>query len=280
MKGSSCAWVLAVAATVAVPVSAAGVESPSATTLIFGGSGTNLPITRRLADAFVRAHPEIHVRVPESLGSAGGIQAAAEGAIALGLISRPLREREKGLGLTVVAYARTPVVLGVHPTVEEDSLTSRDLLEIYRGTKTRWRDGREIVVLTREPGDSGIEVLEQKIAGFREAYAESHRAKRWVTLFTDQQMHRALAGARSGLGLLDLGAITVERLRVKPLKLDGVAPTRENVLSGAYPLAKTLAFAFRSDTLPAGAKAFLEFVRSSAGRRVLEQYGYLPAESR
>ncbi len=277
MKGSSLAWVVLAATAVSLLVGPAAGESPTGA-LVFAGSGTNLPITKRLAEAFMRAHPEITVRVPQSLGSTGGIQAAAAGAVALGLISRVLKEREKGFGLTVVPYARTAVVIGVHATVAEDSLTSQDLVQIYQGTKTRWRDGREIVVLTREPGDSSLEALEQKIPGFQEAYAESQRAKRWVTLFTDQEMHRALANARSGIGLLDMGAIITERLPIKPLKLDGVAPTPENVRSGAYPLAKTLAFVFRSGELPPGARAFIDFVRSNDGTRILTRSGYLPAE--
>jgi phosphate transport system substrate-binding protein len=277
MKPSFRVWLVATMTTVSLPVAPASGQSPSGA-LIFAGAGANLSITRRLAEAFTRVHPEIAVRVPESLGSTGGIQAAAEGAIALGLVSRPLRGREKALGLTIVPYARTAVVIGAHATVVDDSLTSQEIVQIYKGTKTRWRDGREIVVLTREPGDSSVEVLEEKIPGFREAHAEGHRARRWITLSTDQEMQRALAQARSGIGLLDMGAITAERLPIKALKLDGVAPTPENVLSGTYPLAKTLAFAFRSATLPPGAKAFLEFVRSNDGTRILKQNGYVPID--
>ena len=109
--------------------------------LTFAGSGTNLPIIRALAEAFRRAHPDVNIDVPASIGSTGGIRAAAEGAIAVGLISRPLRDREKGLGLIVVPYARTAVVIGAHPTVADDGITFEDLVSIYRGVKSRWKDG-------------------------------------------------------------------------------------------------------------------------------------------
>lgn len=246
--------------------------------LVFAGSGTNVPLTRLLVEAFGRAHPEIRVEVPASIGSTGGIRAAADGAIALGLISRPLREQEKGLGLTVLPYARTPVVIGAHPSVVEDGITFEDLVNIYKGAKSGWNDGREVIVLTRDPGDSSIEVLELRVPGFKEVYAESRRAKRWTTLYTDQEMNRVLASTLHAVGLSDMGAITAHRLPIKALKVNGVLPTPDNVLGGRYPLVKTLAFVFRKDKLPARAKAFLDFVRSKEGEKILRVNGYLPAE--
>lgn len=118
-----------------VPVWPAMAEPMPGTTLVFAGSGANLPIVRILARTFQRLHPEITVDVPASIGSAGGIRAAAGGAIALGLISRELKDKEKGKGLTVLNYARTPLILGVHPSVAEDNITHEELLDIYRGKK-------------------------------------------------------------------------------------------------------------------------------------------------
>lgn len=252
-------------------------ETPAAP-LVFAGSGSNLPLTRLLADAFARVRPEISIDVPASIGSTGAIRAAADGAIAVGLISRPLKDQEKGSGLTVLPYARTAVVIGVHPAVPDDGISFEDLVQIYKGTKSRWKDGREIIVLTREAGDSSIEVLERDIPGFKQAYAESRSVKRWATLLTDQEMNRVLARTPYAIGLSDMGAITSERLPIKVLRIDGVLPTPENVLSGRYPLVKSLAFAFLKDKLPAGAKAFLDFVRSKDGEKILRANGYLPHE--
>jgi phosphate transport system substrate-binding protein len=253
-------------------------DAPPSVPLVFAGSGSNLAIIRLQAKEFGRAHPEIKIEVPASIGSTGGIRAAADGAVAMGLVSRPLNEREKGLGLAVLPYARTAVVIGAHPSVADDGITSEELVRIYKGAKTRWKDGREIIVLTREPGDSSIEVLEREIQGFKDAYAESHRAKRWTTLYTDQKMNQVLARTPYAIGLSDMGAITAERLPIKALKVSGVPPTAENVSSGRYALVKTLAFVFLKDKLPAGTKAFLDFVRSREGEKILRANGYLPGE--
>lgn len=243
--------------------------------LIFAGSGTNLPLARALAHAFRRSHPEIAIDIPASIGSSGGIQAAADGAISLGLISRELKDKEKGKGLTVINYARTPLIIGVHPSVAEDDISHAELLDIYRGKKRTWRDGRDIVVLTREPGDSSIEVLVKGVPGFKEVYGESQQARRWTTLLTDQVMNETLARTPHAVGVSDLGAVTIERRAIKSLKINGVAATLANVQSGRYPLCKSLAFVYRNDRLPAGARLFIDYVKSREGEKILKANGYL-----
>lgn len=261
-----------------MPLAAEGEAAPASppAQLVFAGSGTNLPLVRVLAEAFSKRHPEIRIEVPASIGSSGGIRAAADGAVALGLVSRPLKEKEKGLGLTARSYARSPMIIAVHPSVAEENITSAELLDIYRGTKRTWRDGREIVVLTREPGDSSVEVLVKGVPGFREVYEESQQARRWTTLLKDLAMNEALARTPSAIGLSDLGAVTIEQHVIKPLKVNGVAPTLDNLQSGKYPLHKTLAFAYREERLSAGASLFIDFVRSTEGEKILRANGYLP----
>jgi phosphate transport system substrate-binding protein len=244
--------------------------------LVFAGSGSNLAITRLLAEAFQRIHPEITIEIPASIGSGGGTRAAADGAITVGLISRPLKESEQKWGLTVLPYARTPVVVAANPAVADNGLTFEELVQIYRGLKNRWSDEREIVVLAREAGDSSVEVLEHEIPGFSAAFADSTRSRRWKTLYTDQEMTRMLAVTPYAVGPSDLGTITSGRSPIKVLTLEGITPTPENVRSGRYRLVKTLAFAFRRDRLPAEAQAFLDFVRGPEGAKILQASAYLP----
>jgi phosphate transport system substrate-binding protein len=259
--------------TVAWPAMA---DQTPGTTLVFAGSGSNLPIIRVLAKAFQRSHPRITIDVPASIGSTSGIRAAADGAIAIGLISRPLKENEKGLGLDVITYARTPLVIGVHPTVTEDNISYAEIIDIYRGKKKTWKDGKEIIVLTREPGDSTIEVMNEGVPGFREVYDESQKAKRWTTLLKDLAMDQTLAKTPYAIGFSDLGALTIDRHQIKPLRVNGVAPTLRNAQEGKYPLAKPLMFVFHKEKLPSAAREFLAFVRSKEGAKVLRTSGYIP----
>jgi phosphate transport system substrate-binding protein len=222
---------------------------------------------RLLAKEFSKSHPKFKIDVPASIGSKAGIQAVANGAITVGLISRPLKEQEKELGLTFVPYAQTATAIAAHPTVSDKGITSAELIEIYKGTKNHWQDGQEIIVLTREE-ESSITVLEEKISGFREVFAESNRAKRWTTLYKDQEMNQVLAKTSDKIGLADVGTLTSGGLlsSIKVINFNGVSPTLENLASGKYLLSKQLAFVYQKEILP-NVKAFLSFIQSQAGKR-------------
>jgi len=117
---------------------------PSSNQLIFAGSGVYLEITQLLAEEFRKSHPKIELYVPVSIGSTGAaIQAVADGAIAVGMISRLLKEQEKKLGMTVLPYAQTPLAINTHLAVAEDRITLEGLIQIYKGTKSHWQDGQD-----------------------------------------------------------------------------------------------------------------------------------------
>lgn len=251
---------------------------PSSKTMLFAGSGSNLGITRILAEAFTKTHPGLTINIPESIGSTGGIKAVSEVAVTIGLISRPFREQEKKLGLVAVPYARTVIVIGVHPGVADDDITFEEIVQIYRGKKTKWKNGQNIIVLTRDKGESTIDVMEQVIPGFREANDESLQKRRWIVAFIDQDMNRMLMTTPNAIGMSDLGTIKSEHLNIKMLKVNGNSPTPENVIKGRYVLVKTLYFVFKKDNYPPEAKAFMDFVRSKQGQKILKDNGYFSGE--
>jgi phosphate transport system substrate-binding protein len=248
---------------------------PALGTLVFAGCDSNIPITRLLARVFMEHHPEVRIQLT-TVGSTNGIALAAVGAVQIGLVSRPLREAEEGLGLTFLPYAKTAVIIGADPDTPETTLTAAELLSFYRGTKLSWKSGREITFLTREEGDSSVASLKQALPGFAEAYAAGSNTSHWTILYSEPRMHEALLTLPFALGLSDLGTTTLERLPIKVLSIDGIAPTPENIANGRYPFVKTLGFVWREDTLPVSARAFVKFVQSDDAAGLLRAHGYLP----
>ena len=246
--------------------------------LTAAGSGVNLAITRLLAEAFAKKHPQIVIDVPGSIGTRGAIKAVAEKAIAIGLISRPLKVEEKAQGLVAKSYARVAIIIGAHSAVPDKSITSQELIEIFKGTKTQWENGKDIIVQAREKSDSGFAVLENNIPGFKDTYVESQEAKRWTLYFTDQEANQALVMTPYALGVTDMGMIMTEHMRVNVLKLNGIDPCYDNILNGTYPLSRELSFIYREDNLPQEARVFFDFVSSEEGRGILQANGYLPVK--
>lgn len=262
-------WLMAVSAT----RNARG--EPAAETLTFAGCDANVPLTRVLARAFTQRRPEIAIRL-QTVGSTNGVALTVAGAIDVGLVSRPLRPAEPGLGLSSLPYARTAVIIGADPDVPDIVLTRDDLVGLYRGTRRLWSGGRELALLTREDGDSSVASLKENLPGFGEAYAAGSNASHRTVLYSEPAMHEALLTVPFALGLSDLGVMTIERLPIRALSIDGVAPSLENIATGRYPFIKTLGLVWRDASFPVSARAFVEFVQSDEGARILMSHGYLP----
>ncbi len=243
-------------------------------TLIIAGSGSNIPITGRLLEQYNKKFGE-KFELSDSIGSSGAIKAVREGAIELGLISRPIKDEEKGEDLKQIAYAQIGVIIGVNPDVPDNDISYRELVEIYLGKKTSWQNGNMIVVLMREPGDSTNMLLEEKVPGFREVLKDSFKELRWQVYYTDEEETRGIAKTSSSIGFTDTGRFSVFKPNIKPLKVNGLAPTLQNVQSGRYSLFKTLYFVYK-EPLSSRAKKFFDFVFSEEGMRIIETSGGIP----
>jgi len=242
--------------------------------LHLAGSGTNIPLTRALAEAFVARNPDVHIAVFESIGSSGGVMAVYDDVVDIGLISRPLSEREISLGVDAIPYARVPVAIAVNLSVPEVVLTTTELADIFAGRKTRWSDGSPIVVLQRERGDSGNLAVAAALPEFAAADEAAYRERRWRVILHDRAMQEALAITPGAIGLLDVGAISLQRLPLRALELDGFAPGEASVQSRRYPYAKDLAFV-TVDTPTGLAAEFIRFAHSDAARAIMREHGYI-----
>ena len=258
----------------AVSLSLAAQETPSAQLFNIAGSGTNIALTQKLLDAYA-SKSGVRIHIPPSIGTAGAVKALLSKELTVGLISRPLKDSEKAMGLKELPYARLGIVFGVHAGVPDGDIGAADLVAIYRGTKKTWSNGKMIIVLVREAGDSSNIVLERLVPGFKDALEEAFNKKRWDVFYTDQDEFEATRNTMNSFGLVDTAAMMYLAPAVKALKYDGVEPSLVNVESGKYPFRKDLGFAYR-EPLPEPARRFLEFAASGAGAAVLRANGALP----
>jgi phosphate transport system substrate-binding protein len=260
-----------------LPILSVSLLATPAAPLLAGGSGTALPAVRALAAAYRAESPSFSLRVAESIGSTGAALALRDGAMELGLISRPLRVGE-GDGLCVIPFAADLIVVATSADVPTGGLTSAQLLQIFRGELTVWPGSQPpltIRVMQREAGDSGSQVLASHITGLGEALQDSLAQGKWRVLFHDAEMQQALVQSKGAIGFFDLGAIRAQKLALHALVIDGHEPTLEAFEAGRYPYAETLSFITKAGAArPAGLTAFLAFARSPQGISALRAAGY------
>ena len=261
------------------PIEAHELAAPKPSNLLrLAGSGSNLPLTRALAEAFVAKRPWLQVRVHESIGSGGGVQATIDRAIDIGLISRELRPSEMDQGLEVYPYARVAVVVAANPSVPMRGVTREELLDLYAGRRTHWSDGSPVVLLKREPGDSSHHAVYAVIPEFAAVDAEAWDADRGRKLLHDRAMQEALVSTPGAVGLFDQGLATIQDLPIIVLEFEGLRPNEDAVRSGRYPIAKDLSFVVPADDADRWAHEFISFVYSREGRELIRKSGYVPLD--
>lgn len=252
---------------------APGVQRPEQGVLALAGSGSNLPVTRALVSEFVTEDGTRAVVYP-SIGSGGGVRALLDGVVDVALVSRPLKERERALGLVAIPYARVPVVVAVHADVPDEEIDTPGLVAVYAGHRGTWSDGSRVTVLQRERGDSSHSSVARIVPGFAETNDEAYRDSRWRVLYHDDAMTDALDSTPGAVGLFGQGAVPRGR-SLRPLRVDGVMPTPQTVESGAYPFHKDLSFVTVGEPSH-HALELIEFARSPAGGAILRDMGALP----
>ena len=239
------------------------------------GSGAMTPAAAQLSLAWSQSHPELRVVVEPSVGSTGGIRAAADGAVDVGMVARPLTDKERDFGLRAVWGARDAVVLAVHPSVSATSMSSDEFGRLLAGESVRFADGSPAVVLLRDRDDSAHAALERCFPALRALRENAYDTRRFRVLLHDDTMGEALVATPGAIGVFSLGTILSGHMSLKVLTVDGVSPSVATMEAGTWKATRDLAFVVRADRV-ARVQPFLTFVRGPVGERVLREGGYLP----
>ncbi len=247
-----------------------------AATLKIGGTGAALGTMRVLADEFVRLRPDISVEIPDSLGSGGGIKAVLAEALDIALSSRQLKPKERDAGAGATHYATTPFVLvtQVSESNPAPGLSSQELVKAFSGDAVHWKDGTLIRIILRNERDSSTRILIAAFDGMDAALARARAIPGIPVAFTEQD-NMDLAETLPGvLTTASLTAIISEKRSLALIAIDGVAPTVENLATGAYKISKSFYLVTGPET-GGTALEFIRFIRSAEGAAILRTTGNL-----
>jgi phosphate transport system substrate-binding protein len=239
------------------------------------GTGTALGTMRWLGSSFERANPGVRLQLLPSVGSSGALKAVAEGALDLGVSGRPLTASEQALGLVAIAYARTPFLFAVGPRTPVATLSAGEVARIYRGELSTWPNGERVRLVLRPRADVDTTILAAISPEMAAAVDVALAREGMVMAATNQECNQILARTPGAIGPTSLTQIFTEGSALTPVAWNGVAPTVQNLASGAYPLAKTLFVVVRAKPSPT-VRRFMEFLTSAEARSVLEETGNVP----
>jgi phosphate transport system substrate-binding protein len=239
-----------------------------------GGTGAALGTMRVLGDEFRKTRPGLQVQVLPSLGSPGGIRAVLGGAIEIGVASRPLKPEELAAGAVQTSIGITPFLFAVAATSKVTALSSTELVDIYAGSKTRWPDGSPVRLVLRSSSGAEVALIYGISPQMKEAHILAEKRPGLLTTATDQENADALEKIPGAIGVISLAQLVSEKRPLRPLQIDGVAPTPATLRTGSYRLWVPLYFVTGAQPSPR-AREFIAFTRSAAGAALLSRNGYL-----
>jgi len=244
--------------------------------LTIPGTGTCEVALKGVAAAYERSHPAARVVIPPSVHSDGGIRQLLDGNAVLARVSRPLTREESGMGLVYRVFARDAVVFAVGAGVRTRDLTVRQLAEIFSGKIAMWEQlngGKgPIRVLYRRTGNSNSLLLQATYKEFRDLPI----TRQGKATYYEHETLELLQKYGNSIGFTTLSSLSACNARIAPLAIDGISPTKENILAGRYPLVTEYALVHRAGALPPEAGKFVDFLFSEAGRKTLSDHGLVP----
>ncbi len=245
--------------------------------VILAGSSTIQPVAEAFGLAFEKQHTDVRIDVHGG-GSSVGITAPQTGLADIGMVSRPLRHNETRQ-LTFTTFALDGIALIAHASNPVGGLSKQQVIDLYTGTVTNWNKlggaDAQIVVVNKEAG-RGTRTLFEQYFGLAEQVVSSA-----LIIGPNGQAILTIAGNPQAIAYVSIGAAEVAIRRGLPIKilaLDGVSATQTNVQNGTYGLRRPLNFV-TAQPAQGLAKAFLDFVLTPTGQRLVMQHDFVPAYS-
>ncbi|CAF30651.1 phosphate ABC transporter substrate-binding protein [Methanococcus maripaludis] len=239
--------------------------------LKISGSTTVLPIAEEAAKQFMTENKNYMIEVTGG-GSGLGVKEAGENLNDIGMASRDVKSSEFEIypSLQVFGIAKDGVAIIVQPENPVSSLTQEQVIAIYSGEITNWNEvgGNDapITVYNRDEESGTREVF------FEKALNKGNITKKAVVVASNGAMKSSVKADVNGIGYLSIGYLDSS---VTGCEYEGVLPTEANVVSGTYTVSRTLNIITNGEPSQE-AKAFIDFLLSSEGQKIVVEEGYIP----
>jgi phosphate transport system substrate-binding protein len=236
------------------------------------GSTSMEKFATALSEVFMEKYPSVTVQA-EFVGSGAGIEAVTNGSADIGNSSRNLKDEEKAKGVVENIVAIDGIAVVSDPANAVDNLTKDQLISIYNGTTTNWKDlggaDQPIVVIGRESG-SGTRTAFEELLKLEDACKYSNEL---------DSTGAVMAKAASTPGAIGYVSLDVLDDTVKTLKLEDKEPTPENIKAGSYILSRPFVMATKGEISEQNdlVKALFDYIHSDEGKELVKAVGLIPA---
>lgn len=264
-------WIIGLAA--ALCLTASGAFGGN---LVIKGSTTVLPIAQKVAEIYMKQHPDVKISISGG-GSGNGIKALIDGSTDIADSSRFIKDKEvklaveKGRYPVPFAVAYDCIVPVVHPSNTVANLTMDQLKAIYKGEVKNWQElggpDRPVVVISRDTSSGTYEVWEKKVMKKERVFPGA------LLQASNGAVVQAVSKNKNAVGYIGIGYMDHS---VKGLTVDGIVGSEETTLNGTYSISRPL-YMFTSGWPKGDTLNFINFVlHPEKGQKHVSEAGYVP----
>ncbi len=253
------------------------------------GSDTMVNLGQAWAERFMEKHPKEFIAVTGG-GSGTGIASLLSNSCDIAMSSRNIKNKEielankKGVSPYEIKAALDGLAVVVNPRNPVSALTLDELAQIFTGKITNWKAvgglDQKIVVLSREVNSGTHVYFKEHVLRKNDPASQEEFAPSALMLSSSQAIADEVAQNLSAIGYYGMGYISPKQKTIAVAK-DGsaafVAPTIENVMTGAYPISRPL-FLYTNAAPQGAAKNFVDFVLSPEGQVIVKETDFVPVQ--
>lgn len=275
----------------------AEVKDEFQSSILFCGSTSLYPIMSSLASSFTEGYvtwdqvdssfPKSNISIYVAPGGSGvGVSAAIDKTADFGMLARAIKDSEvEKLGADyqefIVARDALTVSVNAQNPINDviDDMETDLIRQIFAGEIATWDQvdaslpAEPINVYIRDLSGGAYEVFQKSVMGESEVTASATQSASMTELATN------IANDPWGIGYAGFGAYQKANANgevLTAMKVDGVEPSVENIVSDAYKIQRPVMFV-TGDVLTASEQAFVDYIFSQTGYDVTEANGYIPA---
>jgi len=244
--------------------------------IVIKGSTTVLPIAQKVAEAYMKEHPDVKITISGG-GSGNGIKALIDGSTDIADSSRFIKEKEVKLAIERGAYpvpfavAYDCIVPVVHPSNPVKNISMEQLKDVYMGKIKNWKEmggpDRPIVVISRDTSSGTYEVWHEKVLKKERVFPGA------LLQASNGAIVQAVSKNKNAIGYIGLGYMEES---VKALTVDGVQGSEQTTLSGTYPVSRAL-YMFTAGWPKGDTMKFINYViHPEKGQKLVREIGFVP----
>jgi phosphate transport system substrate-binding protein len=237
------------------------------------GSGSVLPLAERVAEAYMRDHPDSTVVVSAG-GNRRGLKSLILGTCEMAMAGTQIPDdieklaAENKVELVSTDIYQDAVIVVVNPNNPIKDISMKQLRDVFRGAITNWSElgGKDapIVVVTHDGSSSTFEVFKHAVLG------EDAVITPKAIIPDHDQFEQSITETAIGYAGLHVAG------KLKILSVGGVVATVPTIASAAYPIRRTLRLYQRKPESAIGKAVLAYFLAPDKGQAYVREMGDVP----